>query len=508
MRTAAYADKSGQTTHPGAPAGSALRLYLGVFAVFVILYGLTAQRGVAWQDSGIFQWRIWKLDPVGVGGLALSHPLLIVLGKAFGLIPLGPLAWRMNFLSSVCGALTVANVALLVRRLAPQQRIAAWMAAGVFGLAHTVWWLATICESQMLLAVLFTTELHVLVSLVRRPKTHLVLLLGLLNGLGLATHNLALLAAPAYVLMSLYLCRRDRLPWRSIIYLSAGWLIGASGLLVIVAHQAIHDGLLPAVHSALFGQRWQGAVLGGEARTVARGAGYVLYNFPNLALPLMVAGLWSFRRRLPGALAWALGYLSCIYLLFAIRYRVPDQFMFFVPFYAMVAILAGLGLAGVGAVRGRWLRPLALASIVLTPCLYAAAPVVWRACNLPLPGRKDLPYRDPGRYWLSPWKAGEDSAERFARDALDQVASGGTIIADSTSIYPLLLTRSIEHRGQGVKLLSIGEAGPQNIAVGRPKLYLVSDRPGYYPQWLARHATFRKDTDRDVLFRVLWREAM
>ncbi|MCD6303441.1 MAG: DUF2723 domain-containing protein, partial [Planctomycetes bacterium] len=124
---------------PGSPAAGLARLYPAVLGLFLLVYAATAQRGCAWQDSGIFQWRILTGDLTGRLGLALAHPLLILLGEAFSRLPLGPPAWRMNMVSAVFGAVAAANVAALVRRLRPERPAAAWLAAGFYGLAHTPW---------------------------------------------------------------------------------------------------------------------------------------------------------------------------------------------------------------------------------------------------------------------------------------------------------------------------------------------------------------------------------
>jgi len=482
------------------------RIYLGTFLVFAVLYGATAQRGPAWQDSGIYQWRIVNFDLSGWLGLALAHPLLITLGKLFSFVGVGPLAWRLNMVSAVFAALAAANVALLVRRLAPDRPAAGWLAGGFFGLAHTVWWLATVCESQAVFVALLTFELHVLVSLVRRPSLSLVLLLATLNGLALTGHNMALLALPAYGLVVLYLCSRRRLSWIAVLLMVAGWIVGAAGILILIAQKAATAGLFAAVHSALFGKSWRGAVLGLSSKPIAMGAGYVLYNFPNLAGPLMIAGLWSLRKRLPRLLAWSLAYLAGIYFLFAIRYRVPDQFMFFLPFYATAAVLAGLGIASLTSrSRRRWLVLLAWISLAVAPVAYAATPSIWRAGNLPLPGRKDLPFRDPAEYWLAPWKNRENSAGLFARAALRQVPTGGIIIADSTSYYPLLWVQRMEGIGRGVRVMPGGDARPDRIHAGTWDVFVVSDLPRYHPAWLDERASFKKDSPDSVVFRVAWK---
>lgn len=478
-------------------------LYLAVLGMMLALYATTTQQGPAWQDSGIFQWRILNFDLAGEFGLALAHPLLIMLGKAMSFLPVGSPAFRMNLLSAICGAVATANVALLVRRLSPDRPVAAWLAAGFFGLAHTPWWLSTICESQMVFAALFTAELHVLVSLVRRPTGGLTLLLGVVNGLALMAHNLALLGMAVYGLVVLAFCLRGRLRWSAVGLLAIGWVVGSAGLLALVAREAWAVGLIPALKSALFGQAWQSHVLGGSARAVKMGAAYIVYNFPNVALPLAFVGLWAFRRLPLRAFHWPICGLTALYLGFAIRYTVVDQFMFFVPFYAMMAVLAGVGL---GSLRDRtfsWLAPLAMASLLIGPALYAAMPSVARKANLSMPGRGDLPFRDAGRYWLSPWKASENSAGVFANKALASVPSGGIVIADSTSLPPLRWTQRVDGLGRGVRLLA--GASREMVSPGMPNVFAVSAKPGYYPPWLAKAALLERSPGQ-ALYCVVWRQ--
>lgn len=480
-----------------------------VLAVFAVLYAVTAQRGPAWQDSGIYQWRILNFQVFSDGGLALSHPLLIVLGRVSMLLPFGSLAWRINLVSALSGAVAVANIALLVRRLAPD-RPAAWvLAAGAFGLAHTPWWLGTICESQMLLAAIFTLELHVALSLIRRPGADLALLLGLLSGLGLTAHNLALLALPGYVGLVGWLVVRRRLMWQALAAIAGGWVVGASGYLAMVAFHAADVGLVEAVRSALFGSSWQGDVLGSSGRAVVMGLGYVVYNFPNLALPLAAWGVVRRPRQLGGAMYALLLYAAGVYFLFAVRYTVPDQFMFFPPFYATTAVWAGIGAAGLPTTRpARALAGVGLASLAWTVAIYAAAPAIWGTLDLPLPGRKDLP-RDPAVYWLQPWKADEDSAGQFARAALSGVPSGAVIVTDSTVRPPLEWVRHLEGLGQDVTLLKLGQADREVVPPGTPDVFVTSDRPNYHPAWLTEGdppPASLEPAERTPLWRVVWND--
>ncbi len=514
-----------QPYRPPDQTPSAKRLWFLVAAVATTLFLLTAQRGPAWQDSGIFQWRMYTTDLKGWMGLALAHPLLIILGRSVRMISLPGEPWRFNAVSAIAAAVATANLTVIVRRLVPKVPVAAYFAAGAFGLAHTVWWLATITESHMLLAALMSGELLALISLIRKPRISMVLLLGLLNGLGVATHNLALLALPAYAIAVVVLVlvwrtsaksvEPRRLGWWAIPLFVLAWCAGAAPLIWLTIQMAGQAGAVSAIQSALFGQSWQGQVLGGSGRAITFGLGYIIYNFPNLVLPLAAVGLLRLQRRVGTGLAAALMYITVIHFVFAIRYPVSDQFMFFVPFYLMVALLAGLGLAHLCENRRRWLKIAAVASLVLGPVAYAAAPAAAKAMKLPLPGGKRiLPFRDHARYWLTPWKHNEDSAGRFARKAMEQLEDSGDFVilfADSTTYWPLRWVSRVE--GKGPKRQPVGgtntdmlkdvTADPvgflQKAERGGNAVFVVSNVPGYCPEALLPYVD---DKPTGVLYRV------
>ncbi len=490
-------------------------MWLVVAAVAAAVFLLTSQRGPAWQDSGIFQWRMHTFDPSGSLGLALAHPLLIILGRCVSVIPLGAEVWRYNAISVLAAAVATANLAVLVRRFVPKAPVAAYFAAGAFGLAHTVWWLATITESHALLAALMTGELLALVALVRRPRVSMVLLMGLFNGMGVATHNLALLAAPAYALAVTMLVWRRRVVWHAAPLFAAAWCAGAAPLIWLTIRMAVQAGAVVAVQSALFGRSWQGQVLGGSAKAAALGFGYIIYNFPNLALPLAAVGLWRLRRRVGAGLAAAMAYITAIHFVFAVRYAVPDQFMFFVPFYLIVALLAGLGLAHLCENRRQWMKIVAIVSLAFGPVIYAIAPSAANAMKLPLPGGgRTLPYRDHARYWLTPWKHNEDSAGRFAREALGQLEGRGgltIIFTDSTTYWPLRWVEEVENRGPKLRLVggtdtdllkdvADNPAGfLRRVERGGNAVFVVSNVPGYCPEALLPYVD---DRPTGVLYRI------
>ena len=84
------------------------------FYLSAVLYLLTCQRGVSWQDSGMFQWRVLNSDLTGDLGLALAHPLYIAAGKLFVWLPWGDMPMRLNFLSGIGMAVALANLAAVL----------------------------------------------------------------------------------------------------------------------------------------------------------------------------------------------------------------------------------------------------------------------------------------------------------------------------------------------------------------------------------------------------------
>lgn len=493
------------------------RLWLLVFLAAAVVYALTCQRGVAWQDSGMFQYRAWRGDVASPLGLALAHPLYVGAGWLLKFVPIGGFPLRLNVLSALGMAAACANLAAVAMLLTGRRWIAVAV-AGMMALAHTPWWLASVAEVYTWSLAGFTAELWVLVLLIRRPTWGKLASLALLNGLGLCVHNFALLPLPVYLTVAIVLVARKRLPAWSLGAAAVAWLAGAGLYLgMIVAEIVGGAGFVATIRSALFGTSYQGQVLNTRlAWGTVRKANLAMMLMNVLGPQLLfVLGAWVLRRRVGGALAAVLGALAAIQLLFVLRYNVPDQFMFFLPALAMLNLLAALGLAQL-ADAGRWARRIAVGVvavwIVAAPLAYALAPA---AVGSPARAR-ELPYRNEARYWLVPWKHDEDSAERFARSALegpDRVAAGAIIVADATSYYPLALARDIHDLRPDVTLLGGHEPWTELphpddgvdaffAAAGDRPVYVVSPAPGYCPKALLEQAQFDPAGDVYLLRRL------
>lgn len=431
-------------------------IWAGVLCAGLLFYGLTAQQGVSWQDSGMLQWRILAGDYVGNLGLALAHPLYIAIGRFFLLVPFGCDVTLLNFCSGAGMAVTLANVSVLGILLTGRRWIGL-MTAGMLAVMHTPWWLSTIAEVYTWNAAFFTVELIFFIVCIRKPSPARLAGLFLCNGLNLSVHNLALLSLPVYGTWALLLVYRRRLPPVCIALAGAAYICGAAPLVWLVIQEMLQTGSFQtAVESMLFG-RYASDVFNVSLSQPLMGVNAALssLNFMHVGLLLGVVGWVNMRITIGRPLAWSFFVLLCLQGFFFLRYSVPDQFTFIVPTLVVFSLGMAVGMDVLARRSSAWRKAVVAAcllSIVLMPLTYAALPPTLKALNLSVKRERALPFREEMRYWAVPWKHTEHSAEQFARVALLEAAPDGLIVCDSTSYYPLILMRE-RMQGTGAVLI-------------------------------------------------------
>ena len=150
-----------------------------------------------------------------------GYPTYIILGWFAQLVPIGSVAVRLNFLSAIFVAGTVAAATAISMRLGVRPLIA-MAGALTLGVVGTVWAAATVAEVNPL--HLFLTALVFHRALVwadlRRPRDLAVG--GLLVGLALGNHLLTLFIAPFVVVYVAWAGRRE--------LLARPWLVGVAAL--------------------------------------------------------------------------------------------------------------------------------------------------------------------------------------------------------------------------------------------------------------------------------------
>ena len=463
------------------------------------LYFLTCAPGVLWLDSAIFQGRVYQGDYLGRLGLALAHPLYIFLARCWAALPLGDFAFRVNLFSAVCAALTVGVAFDLLLGLT-RSRAAAACGSILLAVSHTFWTHAVIAEVYSLYGLTTLVECWLLARFMRTRRRGWLWAAAAVNGLSVANHLLALLHLPVYGVLLLALLRSKAIRWRDLAGVIAAYVVGAApywGLMVAQwrGGQAVGD----VVRSALFGNsEFQGKVLNTHldwGRQLLRTAQYFILNFPTplaLAAPIGLVAAWRDR-----SLRWFAGVLAGLFVVnfaFAVRYTVPDQYVFFYSGYLVIPMAAGLGAGRLLAARPRW-TALAIALAVLPAGVYEALPSLVRRAGVNFGVRRAIPYRDNEAFFLRPRKNGDDGAGRFAREALAAAAPDGLLIADPTIRNLLVVVRDIDQVETGVAIedgTEVRQRGP-SVTVTRDSVrpfamrgraFICDRTPDYHPAWL------------------------
>lgn len=505
-------------------APSPLILWILAFFAALTTYVATADRGVQWQDSGWQQYRIVTGSLEHPRGLALAHPLQFWIGRAaLRVLPFEP-AFATTLLSCLAAAIAVANLASTVFLLT-RSRSPSIIAALAFMLSHTFWQHATHTESYALTAALLTGEWLCLASFSLGGPRNLLLLLALLNGLGIANHMLASIATPVDVVVIVLAARAGRLSIPGVISAALLWLIGTSPYSSLVVSRMLDTrDFLGTLGSALFGE-FRHEVLNVHLglRAVALSVGYLVYNFPGLTIPLAILAM-SRRLAQPLLFVRALKWQLLLYSAFVLRYAIVDQYTFFFPVYAILALFAGLGLArllrgrtaGEGQAtherspRGRLLLSAAFATAVWTPLVYLATAAASSSTGVfaGLVGQK--PYRDGYHALFVPWGVGQDYSERLNAHAFALAGDNGLILyADSMVGVALQYGQATGRGDAGMLLLPIEGKAPPDVVDRRRRLmraYLLAGRPVVlvprnrdYPATCVPEARWRRDGDLYVL---------
>lgn len=420
-----------------AEAMSPWRGWLAFFLVFVVLYGSTASRGLQWQDSGLHIWRIVTGELLHPLGLALSHPLHHWIGRFVVTFDLIEPCFAITLISSVAAAVAVANTYGCVLTLT-RSRIAGVFAAVSFGFAHTFWQFATLAETYPLTIALLTAECWCLAAFSITRHRRCFFGLFLLNGLGVANH---MLAAPMTIVLGIALLRelkKKRVTMADVAIGVAVWILVSLPYTGLVVSEWMQTGdLTGTIHSALFGRAFADQVLNTavSARMMLISGGFVMLNFPNLFLPAAAIGLARVRSiRVPGPAMMVFCAALLLHVGFAARYNIVDQHTFFLPAYALLAIFAGAGFAGVSvrlSARRRQTRVVvALVWLALTPVAYAVAPAFAKRFDVLRSVARNKPYRDDYIYIFSPWSVADRSAEKMSRHAVELVGTYGLILVE------------------------------------------------------------------------------
>ena len=169
-------------------------------AAVLAIYVRTLCPTVAGGDSGEFIVAAYTLGVAHPPG----YPLYTLLGKLFTLLPLGTIAWRVNFFSAVCGAGAAALVFLAVTRWS-RSAWAGLASASLFAFSPRVWPQAVTAEVFALNNLFAAGLIYLSVRFWEHRDVRLACGLFLWAGLGLSNHQtLIFYAIPAALFVLAY----------------------------------------------------------------------------------------------------------------------------------------------------------------------------------------------------------------------------------------------------------------------------------------------------------------
>jgi hypothetical protein len=401
-----------------APFAAGLALLAGL-----ALYGLTCAPGVQGGDSGEFQFVAYILGIPHPPG----YPLYALVGRLWTLIlPVGEVAYRMNLLSAVAAAATLAGVAWASATVFGPGTVgvsAAAVAAGWLAVAPTWWGQATIASVRPGTGLFLAATLAALASFAATRRPAALYLAAALYGLGL-THHLSLYTlAPA--LIAFVLLVEPRVLTRPAV-LGRALAAGALPLLVYLylpirsalgtPFDASHPTTLRAFFDLVSARGFAGDMLAFDPLAPERlelGRQILLTNFGPLGLALAMAGALATALARPRWLALTAG-VAAINLAISLSYRAPVIADYLIPTYLILALWIG----GLVAAPALLLRQRAPAPLVAALALALAA----------------LGLAGPIEYARSAW-AGFDRSrdradERFLDETFRLAAPGATVLTD------------------------------------------------------------------------------
>jgi hypothetical protein len=469
------------------------------FGASLALFVATLAPDVLMMDSGEYQVAVHHFPRLDLGerpdDLVRVHPVYLAAAKLVSLIPVRSLAWRVNLVSALFGALAVANAVWLTMTLTRDRR-SALLTGLVLCLGHTLWAFAVIAEVMTMVAAFATLELICWARFLETRRTRWLAALALINGLGVATHLQLGLNTLVHTILYLQLARRNEITLRFITGCAAIWLLGTLPYSGLVLYYGFQTGDWPAIlRSATLGQ-YGTPITHTRPLTLLRGLASVLLNYPTLLIVFAVPAVRRLARAPFGPVAYAMLGVATIQFVFAMTYRVPDQYSFFLPFYAVAAVMIGAGAQPYLSQRKGCAALCALAA--LPPVIYAAAAPAMRALDIQF-FQRTVAYRDPYDFFIKPWQQGNTGQRRYIEEAFAILPDGALLLTSETTRSMLEYGQRVDGLRPDVVIFADPRALASNIAIDGPvarwtrPVWATDAEAKKFPSVLREHCRLRRE---------------
>lgn len=364
----------------------------------VTFYAATASRGVGWIDSAMIVHSVFLMK---TGSWVNVHNLFLYIGRLWlALTPFGPPAFSLNLLAALFGAYTVWMMFLTGLRLTHNLGASAVGALALM-LSHSLWWHSTTLEVYTLNTALIATILWLVVRWNQERRVTDLYAAVLAFGFGISNHVMMGLYLFAFLALFLLPWEKGLRQWSVFGTGAVAFLLGAQIWLTQVHKDTFtklneeeshwYDQTLPdevdALKATLYratGGKFQEAMFPTDApvekawRWRLNYVGLLVGNFPSVAFPVGLLGLWTLwrdpRHRIHRSFAVFFTVGIVTQALWSANYIIWDMFAFGLPVWTMFGLAVMLGFDGVfrGAERVRNVVLALSPTLLLGPVLYAA----------------------------------------------------------------------------------------------------------------------------------------
>ncbi len=342
---------------------------LGVAAFALLIYTLALAPDVLYSDSAEFQTLAYTWGTSHPTG----YPVYLLLARVVGVLPVETAAWRINFFSALCAAITLGAVYLISRHFARYG--GALVSSAVLMVGYTFWSQSIIAEVYTPAAAFIAAAVLILLIWSELRKRRLALAAGLLLGLGIGVHLSLLLIIPA-ALAFVFIRRR-----RHIVPLLLGISAGAAAFFLLFVGmdtlptptsfynttfypsrdawgltEADFESPVQRLWMSVSGYQWRDAMLRPDLDYGQEiGSFFNEYLPRELTTPALILGIIGLP--LAGyihprkALLLAIGVVTV--LAAALSYSPGDKYIFFLPAYVLFAPFIGVSVDWLAAWAGR-----------------------------------------------------------------------------------------------------------------------------------------------------------
>jgi len=366
-----------------------------------------------------------------------GYPLYVMLGKAWTiLVPVGSIAWRMSLFSAACAAAACSVLYWLCRQLA-LHRLAAVLAALLLAFGPSFWGEANVQRVYSLGALFLLMATAATLCWYRHRETRCLVLAFFLCGLGAANHTFMAINALAIGVFAAAVRPNAFLNLRTLGKSTVAFAVGLAPYLYLPLRSLADPPLdwgNPETPRALMNvilrrAFWDRAWMEGPRDLLPIMADY-LYGLGSelawMGAALAIGGIIvSWKRDRLALLPLAVMIANLVAVSFhGSRNDIFIWHRYYIPSYAMAALLAGLGCH---TLLSKLPKPLVWLPLVIPAILMTSG---WHQF-------------DRSRYRI---------AETYSRAVLDSLSPGARLIATDDNVLFVLLYLAIRP-GQGTTLL-------------------------------------------------------